>query len=379
MSLAPGKTSNTRRLFKGLVTLAFLMVFGVVGLVILVFVSEHKPAPVEDVVVTDSKAPGALRAGDQVTVLVWNLQYSASRKHRCFYDGGDAVHVPLADVKETLEAIQALITKVDPDIALLQEIDRDSKRTAFIDQLPPLVEAMEGAAHASATYHRAAFVPKPFDNPLGQVDMNLGLISKPGLDSVQRHQLALMKENRVVQALNLKRALLTGEVPVANLGLPMGIGSTHLSAFSFGDGTLEKQVAQVAEWMATRPESQPWILAGDFNLLPPGDDKQRLATERDLYADDANPIEALFPRFQEVCEDPLAPEHRTYLPFGESEPDRKIDYVFYGGPLKLVEAEVLREASHISDHLPIRAVFEIVDPNAPDEEPPTVEEPPAEE
>ena len=114
-------------------------------------------------------------------------------------------------------------------------------------------------------------------------------------------------------------------------------------------------------------------------LLPPGDDKQRLATERDLYADEGNPIDVLFPRFQEVCADPLAPENRTYLPFGESEPDRKIDYLFYGGPLKLIEAEVLREASHISDHLPIVAVFEIEDPSASDEEPPAVEEPPAEE
>ena len=71
---------------------------------------------------------------------------------------------------------------------------------------------------------------------------------------------------------------------------------THLSAFSFGDGTLEKQVAAVKAWMEAQPEGRPWILAGDFNLLPQAD-KGRLSTEADLYLDDQNAVEAVLPAF----------------------------------------------------------------------------------
>ena len=182
-----------------------------------------------------------------------------------------------------------------------------------------------------------------------------------------------------MQAFNLKRALLEGEVKTEGLDHNLALANTHLSAFSRGDGTLGKQVATLADWMGRRPAHQPWILAGDFNLLPPGDYPQRLTTESELYADANNPIETLLPRFQEIAADPLDPANRTYLPFGAAEPDRKIDYVFYGGPLKLVEAEVLRSASAISDHLPLRVVFEVLDPNAPP--PPVLEElvPPDEE
>jgi endonuclease/exonuclease/phosphatase family metal-dependent hydrolase len=152
---------------------------------------------------------------------------------------------------------------------------------------------------------------------------------------------------------------LAAELPIAGGGPPLAVAVTHLSAFSYGDGTLVQQVDALAAWMAARPPDQPWILAGDLNLLPPGDDPKRLAVESELYADDPNPVERLLPRFQEAFADPLDPGVRTYLPFGAAEPDRKIDYVFYGGPIRLTGAEVLREHSQISDHLPIRVQFQL--------------------
>jgi endonuclease/exonuclease/phosphatase family metal-dependent hydrolase len=184
--------------------------------------------------------------------------------------------------------------------------------------------------------------------------------------------LALLDEPRLFQALNLKRALLTAEIPVEGLEKPLAVAVTHLSAFSFGDGTHPKQVEALAAWMASHPPDQPWILAGDMNLLPPGDDRNRLTTERELYADEPNPINQLIPRFTEVFSDQLSPANRTYLPFGAAEPDRKIDYIFYGGPLEIRSAQVLREHSAISDHLPIR--LEMVIPLPPEPAPPAVPE-----
>ena len=355
--------SSVIKLLAAAVALLLLLVG---GFVVFVFATEYTPetkqaAPVE------GKGDGAgLRVGQPFKVLSWTLQYSASRKHRFFYDGGDAVHVPEADVKATVSAIGSVLAAESPAVALLQEIDRDSARTGRVDQLPSFVQGMKATAWTAAPYHKAAFVPKPFTNPLGRVQMDLGILTTGPLQSAERHQLALMNEPRPVQALNLKRALLTAEVPVEGLSQPLAVAVTHLSAFSFGDGTLEKQVAAVKAWMEVRPEGQPWILAGDFNLLPPGDDKSRLSTEADLYADDQNPVEAVLPAFRELFgERQLDPATRTYLPFGFDEPDRKIDYFFVGGPIEVVEGAVLREHAAISDHLPIRAVLRIVDPTAP--------------
>ena len=333
---------------------------------------EHRPEPLEDVAIVSlggaaptQAAKPHLRAGQPFTLLSWNLQYGAGRKHKFFYDGGDAVHVPEADVREAVAGLQAALRGYDPDVSLLQEIDRDSDRTQRIDQLP-LLAGLDGAgAHcvAAATYHRSPWVPSPMPVPLGRVDMNLGLLTRGPLHNAQRHALPLLQESRVRQLFNLKRALLTGEAPIDGHSLPLRLAVTHLSAFSRGDGTLQRQIAVLSAWMEeqSKDPAQPWVLAGDFNLLPPGDDPKRLSVESDLYAADTNPIDALIPRFRTVfpVAGLLSDDARTYVPYGADAPDRKIDFMFVGGPVDVVSARVGREQIALSDHLPIIAELRI--------------------
>lgn len=295
-----------------------------------------------------------LNNGDTVTLLSWNIQYAASRKYHFFYDGGPTTRPEQPDVEATLESIGRVIADQGADILLIQEIDRDSARTGRVDQLPALVKAANAPCAVTAQYHRSRFVPSPMPDFLGRVDMHVGFISRFTLQSALRIQLPLLKESWFRRQFNLKRALLTAEIPVKGLEKPLALANTHLSAFSFGDGSMEEQVRVLMRWMESRPSDQPWILAGDMNLLPPGDDPKRLGADAAYYADARNPVEMLLPKFNEIFgEDQLDPKKRTYLPFGASAADRKIDYVFYGGPIEVLEARVISEESAISDHLPI--------------------------
>ena len=351
----------------------FLVVLGllVLGLGLLVaaaLLTEHRPAPVEPVAVACSGPGTELAVGQPFSVLSWNTQYGASRKHRFFYDGGTVVHVPPQDVAATMSAIERVIQDSQAELVLLQEIDRGSDRTQRIDQLPPLVAAAGANCQAATPYHKSPYVPTPAHQHLGRVDMELATLSRGSMAAGQRIQLALLAEPRYRQVFNLKRALLTVEVPVTGWDQPLAVANTHLSAFSYGDGTHGMQVQQLADWIRARPEGQPWVLAGDMNLLPPGFDKNSLRTESDLYAGDDNPIELLLPLGTEVLGDQLDPRNRSYLPFGASEPDRKIDYFLVGGPIQVVEARVLSEHTSISDHLPVLARLVVGDP------PPKVEE-----
>lgn len=310
----------------------------------------YAPGPVEPVSVVTERAPAVLRPGDTFTLLSWNLQFAASRKHHFFYDGGDAVHVPLEDVLETTAAIRDALVAVDPDVALLQEVDREADRTGHVDQLHHYMGGGRWCCRTSTPYHRSRYVPHPKGAHMGRVDLNLAVLSRFALEGAERIQLPRLKEPWLRQVFNLKRALLHARIPVEGAA-PLRVGNTHLSAFSHGDGTLSEQVAVLDRWMRA---GDRFVLAGDFNLLPPGDDAGRLGEDGALYADARNPMEALLPGWPEAFGPGLLEDAaRTYLPYGAERPDRKIDYVFHGAPVEVVEARVLREYDALSDHLPV--------------------------
>jgi len=322
---------------------------------------EFNPDSVEKVSVQNTRPTKQAPSNKSLTLISWNLQFAGSRKHHFFYDGGKAVHVPPSDVENTLSEIVSVLKDRDPDFALLQEIDKHSDRTGNIDQFEPLKAFTTGLNWVSTPYHKVPYVPHPKHEPMGRVNLNLGTLSKYEIFSSTRHQLALLDEPRWRQFFNLKRAMLETKIPVGvGANRPhLLLGNTHLSAFSGGDGTLKKQIVQLKAWIDAIPAGQPWILAGDFNLLPPNDNPDRLGEDATLYADTENPISILTKEYNSAFVDSLAENARTYLPFGSTEPDRKIDYIFYGGPIEIESATVLKEASSISDHLPLEIRFRL--------------------
>ncbi|MCB9543589.1 MAG: hypothetical protein R3F65_27835 [bacterium] len=367
-----------------------LPLLAVGGLIVFLLVNEWVPGELEPVTFEppgpENAAGEPLVAGRPFTLVSWNTQFAGGVNEAFFYGGGTRVQVPRDEVEANVRGQAAVIAGIAPDLLLLQELDRASDRTHHIDQLPAFATAGRFVSVVSTPYHRARFVPKPWLDPMGAVDMHLAVLSKAPMKDAERIALAMMDEPRFVQAANLKRAVLTVSIPVEGHPQPLAVAVTHLSAFSMGDGTLDKQVDRLVQWIEARPEGQPWILAGDFNLLPPGEDKGRLSAEAAAhYVDAVNPIEKMLPKYKEVISDQLAVESRTYVPFGEKVADRKIDYVFYGGPIEVLEAKVLAEHYPWSDHLPIMARFRIgaapvepaVDPSAPVEPAPPVDEPPA--
>lgn len=344
-----------------------LPVLAIGGLAAFMLATAHDPAPVEAVTVDKADgAPAPLKAGQPFTLVSWNIQFGAGKTEPFFYEHGDRVHATRAELDTSLPALAAATTEMKPDILLLQELDRDSKRTLNIDQYPQHMQAGGFTAGASTPYHRVAFVPMPPGNPLGQVDMHLAVLARSPISKAERIQLALLKENPLWQAGNLKRALLWAELPVEGHDQPLAVAVTHLSAFSRGDGTLDAQIDRLVQWIEARPEGQPWVLAGDFNLLPPGFDKSALSPEKaELYADETNPIEKMLPEYRTIIEDHLAPANATYVAVGETKGDRKIDYVFVGGPIEVIEAGVVEKYHALSDHLPLRATLRIGPPPAP--------------
>ncbi len=320
------------------------------------------PDEEEPVDVQCAASAPAWDGSEPLKVVVWNIQYAGSRKHHFFYDGGEAVQVPPSDVADTLDEITRVLEELQPDVVLLQEVDRGSTRTGRVDQHAELMERLRFPCGATAPYHKVGYVPYPSGSHLGKVDMHLTVMSRYQLTDARRIQLALLDEPTWRQAFNLRRALLDVGLKTSD-GTEVRLGNTHLSAFSYDDGTLDKQMRQLNGW-ATALEKfhHKWILAGDLNSLLPGDKRDRLGDDAKLYAADGTPVQLLYDRFQpwvalEQAQD-WAQDWRTYVPFGGDKPDRVLDYAFVSREFVVKEPKVVQEMG-ISDHLPL--YFEVSD------------------
>lgn len=304
----------------------------------------YLPDAVEPVRVHGSGPP---LGHEPFTVISWNVQFGAGR-HRCFfYDGGPDARATPAEVRDTLDGIGACLARHQPDLVLLQEVDRRSARTGWVDQVPLLKERIGLPVHASTPYFKVPYVPVPPQQPMGGVDMHLVVFSRFAMQQGRRLQLAALNEPRYRRAFNLRRALLH-----LKLG-PLDLFQTHLSAFSRGDGTLDRQVEAVLQAVGAHPGV---LLAGDFNCLPPGVDPSELGEAAVLYAERRTPIAPLYEALDAVFEDP-----GTYVPYGSNRADRTIDHAFVRG-VEVLEAEVLPEGAAWSDHLPLRMVLRVSPP-----------------
>ncbi len=310
------------------------------------------PAPRERPVI-HGDAPVFPR-GRPFTVVTWNLQFCGSRRYRFFYDGGRQVSVPREVVEQTATEIAAAIRTFDADFVLLQEVDRRSRRTRRIDEAARIVADTGHPTWTSTPYHRHRFVPHPWFAPLGRVGMELVTLSRWRLATAARVPLPLLRESAVRRAFNLRRAALTVTCGDGAAGLTLI--NTHLSAFSRGDGTLDRQVATLQGLLAGN--GGPWVLAGDMNALPPGDTASRLPDPEE-YPEAVTPITPLLAWRSTWDAGAFAAHPKrfyTYLPPGADAPDRTLDWVIYDGP-RLLSWEIPDQFDALSDHRPIVARF----------------------
>ncbi|UBV41510.1 endonuclease/exonuclease/phosphatase family protein [Deinococcus taeanensis] len=323
----------------------------------LVYALTDHPGPVQAADLTCPATAPALRPGQDVRVLSWNVQYLAGRGYVFFYDtlagDGPDARPTAASLARTLEEVVGVIREERPDLVLLQEVDRDSRRTDRQDQLALIQARLGGVYPCSATtyYHRAAFVPHP--KIMGKVGLSLSALSRYRMSSATRYQLPRICGDPVTVAFNFKRAVLGVTLPVQG-GKPLTAFQTHMDAFAQGCDTMGRQVAFVQDLLGRTPA--PWVMAGDFNLLGTRGAYDRLRARERAYF---NPRTELTPLMERYASFPSRAQidsgdtrFITHFPNDPAvgKPDRTIDYFFYSPGLKRAQERVRQDEPKISDH-----------------------------
>lgn len=339
-------------------------------LVILVWGSTFHPAEVQtEAIVCDENTP-TLQPDQTLKILTYNVQYMAGRNLDFFCDSPNEVGPDewpsTKGIGQTITEVARIIQQENPDIILLQEVDDGSKRTDYEDQLARLLPLLseDYVCHTSAFYQQAAFMPRP--NIMGAIGFKLSILSKYQIGQSTRYQLPVAPADPLTQQLRSKHAILEARLPVE--GNPdFLVLNTHLEVPKRGAEVKQKEVAEIDRQLEKlNQEGLPWVLGGDFNLLPPGQFKQLQEDQKSNFRA-VSEIKLLFDKYQVVpgLTDLSGDDDRQWLTKFindpcETEPDRTLDYIFFADRMTLKNAYVRQhDTVTISDHFPVIAEFNL--------------------
>lgn len=313
----------------------------------------------------NAQAP-TLVAGQALKVMTWNVQYLAGKRYVFWNDlaGGTDENPTPADMAFSLDEVARVIRDEQPDIVLLQELDDGAKASDYQHQLKLLQERVADLypCSTSAFDWKAEFVPEP--HIFGSVGRQLATLSRYRIDHAERLQLPTAPVDFIRRQFEPKNALLVAYLPFGTGG-QIAVANTHLERADQPDDTLQAQVTATAK-VLDRFESRgtPWLVGGDFNLLPLGQYRRLSDEQRSPYSADSA-LHVLWDKY------PMIPTNNeasgadraqwlTHYPNdpGLNGPDRTVDYLFYSPRIKRVEATVRQDDTlRISDHLPVIARF----------------------
>jgi len=124
--------------------------------------------------------PAVLPDSGTFDLLIWNIGYGGlDASMDFFYDGGKRVRPTEEQAIVNLEGILSTLKNYsDFDMILLQEVDRNSKRSHHLDQYKEIENAFSGYTTAFGMNYKVTFVPVPLKAPMGKVESGLMSLSK---------------------------------------------------------------------------------------------------------------------------------------------------------------------------------------------------------
>jgi endonuclease/exonuclease/phosphatase family metal-dependent hydrolase len=316
---------------------------------------------------------------DTILVMTWNIRFGIGRTP-WFGDGcGDRVIIPEDEVLANLNGLAEWIDKIKPDILFLQEVDVQSKRSGYIDQVQWLLDHTYFNYGTYASMWQAQYVPS---DGLGRINTGQAVLSRWKIVEAERIQLPLRgDQDALTKYFYLRRCILKTKIALPGVD-NFYVVNTHLDAFSTDD-TRKKQVERFQEELDKLSSSGAFFVAGgDLNLIPPGSDSTDFCDEdkcpgESFHGPNDDPMHkegSYFTPQIDWLQDlynsypssvPLDEYQRNQEHYFTSTPDwngfwnRKIDYLFTNYRWITGTEVTHQEILDLSDHVPVSVKWEV--------------------
>ncbi len=237
--------------------------------ILLVYTSvvDYKPEKIENVY--KSEKAETLNDTLEYNLMIWNLGYcSLSADMDFFYDGGANVRNTEENTKRNLEAVKTFLLKYpNIDFFLLQEVDKESKRSYKMNEFAEISETLSAYKPFFAVNYDVDFVPQPITEPMGSVLSGVATFSK--YEPIISDRYAFPGSfSFPVGLFMLDRCFLVNRYKLQN-NKELLIINTHNSAYD--DGTLRKgEMEYLNKFLIEEYAKGNYVLVGgDWNQSPP--------------------------------------------------------------------------------------------------------------
>ena len=345
--------------------LIILIVLYLAGVIIYGTITDYSPEPMSaENVEIKGKVTEPAEIDSILTFMTWNIGYAGLGKEMdFFYDGGDHVRPTQELFEKYFSGIRNFIQENDTvDFILIQEIDRNSKRSYETDQFREVNHILQGYASSFGLNYDVNFVPVPYLNPMGKVYGGIASFSKYQPATTERFQYPghFPWPTRIFF---LDRCFLVQTFPLQN-GKYLLVINTHNSAFDETGEIKDQEMDFLKEFaMAQYLSGNYVIVGGDWNQCPPNFEFDKFKPKSG-YGGFMPPAMSFdyFPADWLWAYDPYSPTNRhVETPLNENTFKTLIDFYLLSPNIQLIKIKTHNMNFEYSDHQPVLMSVKLVD------------------
>ena len=300
-----------------------------------------------------------LKSDSELTLVSWNIGFGAYNEDYSFFmDGGEHARAYSKEICESnISTVIESLKTMQPDIALIQEIDTRATRSYKVNQVDMVVNAFDGHSTAFAQNYDSPYLFYPFRQPIGASESGILTLANASITDSTRYSLPIEKGFR--KLLDLDRCYSLQHIPVAN-GKTLALFNFHLSAYT-ADGTIAtEQLKIIIDHMQQEYDKGNYVIAGgDFNKDVWGNSSAYTGISGEDYSwAQPFPTELLNEKFTLVNsvneENPVLSCRDTRAPYEKGKTfEVTLDGFIVSDNVEVVSCRVVDEGFKVSDHNPI--------------------------
>lgn len=218
-----------------------------------------------------------LEVGKSYSAVTFNIGFGAYTADYSFFmdtgsmsdgtptQGSSSWAASKESVENSINQDVALLKELDPDFMLLQEVDTNSTRSYYVNEVALFQDAFADKGSVEAVNYHSSFLFWPLTQPHGFANSSLLTLTGAQVDSAVRRSYPVADD--LSKFTDLDRCFSVTRMNVSG-GKQLVLVNSHMSAYDEGGVIRKQQMQMISEFLQQEADADNYvIMGGDFNHI----------------------------------------------------------------------------------------------------------------